>query len=138
MQAEAVSELRRSALISIVDDDELVREALGRLMKANGYLAQTFDSGASLLSSERLADTACLITDVQMPGMTGVELHARLIAAGTPIPTILITGHPDEAARVRALQAGVIAYLTKPISGADLLSSVRSAIETREANGRSE
>jgi FixJ family two-component response regulator len=112
--------------------------ALGRLMKANGHLAQTFDSGASLLGSPYLARTNCLITDVQMPGMTGFELHARLIEAGMPIPTILITGHPDEVARARALQAGVVGYLTKPISGADLLSCVSSAIETREANGRSE
>jgi len=133
-----VGGLRRRVLVSIVDDDELVREALGRLMKANGYLAQTFDSGASLLNSEHLAGTDCLITDVQMPGMTGVELHARLIESGIRIPTILITGHPDEAVRARAAQAGVIAYLTKPISGADLLSCVRSAIETREANGRLE
>jgi FixJ family two-component response regulator len=79
-----------------------------------------------------------LITDVQMPGMTGLELHARLIAAGAAIPTIVITGHPDEAARARALQAGVVGYLTKPISGADLLSCVRAAIEKREASGRSE
>jgi FixJ family two-component response regulator len=130
--------LRRRVLISIVDDDELVRDALGRLMKANGYLAQTFESGASFLKSEHLAGVDCLITDVQMPGMTGLELHARLIAAGAAIPTIVITGHPDEAARARALQAGVVGYLTKPISGADLLSCVRAAIEKREASGRSE
>jgi FixJ family two-component response regulator len=122
-------------LISIVDDNEEVRVAMGRLMKAHDYLVQTFESGPSFLNSEHLADTDCLIADVQMPNMSGLELHGRLIAAGAPIPTILITGHPDEATRSRALQAGVLGYLTKPISGADLLVFVRSAVEKREANG---
>ena len=124
-----MSELRSGALISIVDDDELVRLSVGRLMKAHGYLVETFESGASLLDSEHLAQTDCLITDVQMPGMSGPELHGRLIAAGLPIPTILITGHPDEGVRARALQAGVFRYLTKPIDGADLIACIRSALE---------
>ena len=111
---------------------------MGRLMKASGYLVQTFASGESFLSSEHLARTDCLITDVQMPGITGLELHAQLIAGSVPIPTILITGHPDEAARASVLQAGVVAYLTKPISGSDLLSCVHTAIEKGEANGKSE
>jgi FixJ family two-component response regulator len=128
--------LRRSVLISIVDDDELVRDALGRLMKANGYLAQTFESAASLLNSEDLARTDCLITDVQMPGMSGLELHGSLTAAGMPIPTIVITGHPDEAARVRALEAGVRGYFTKPIGVAELLQCIRSIIEKLDPNRR--
>ena len=107
-------------------------------MKASGYLVQTFDSAENFLHSEHLDRTDCLITDVQMPGITGLELHARLIAAGMPIPTILITGHPDEVARAGALHKGVVGYLTKPIGGSDLLSSVREAIEKRDANGRPE
>jgi len=109
---------------------------MARLMKAHGYLAQTFDSGAQLLSSDYRARTDCLIADVQMPGMTGPELHGRLVAAGTPIPTILITAHPDESVRSRAIQAGVLFYLTKPVSEDDLLGSVRSAVAAGEASGR--
>lgn len=128
--------LARETLISIVDDDEQVRVALGRLMKAHGYLAETFGSGAGLLNSEHLARTDCLIADVQMPGMSGPELYGRLIAAGLPIPTILITGHPDDDVRSRALQAGVFRYLTKPVDGEDLLVCVRSALGESEGNGR--
>jgi FixJ family two-component response regulator len=131
-----VSTLTRVIVVSIVDDDEQVRVAVGRLMKAHGYLAETFDSGANLLSSEHLAHTDCLIADVQMPGMSGLELHGRLIAAGLVIPTILITGHPDEDIRSRALREGVFRYLTKPIDGADLLACVRSALEDGEGKGR--
>jgi FixJ family two-component response regulator len=130
-----LSTLPGGILISIVDDDEQVRVAVGRLMKAHGYLVETFDSGASLLSSEHFADSDCLIADVQMPGMSGLELHDRLIAAGLRIPTILITGHPDERVRSRALQAGVFRYLNKPIDAADLLFCVRSALEEREGTG---
>lgn len=127
--------LADGVVISIVDDDEQVRVALGRLMKAHGYLVETFGSGASFVGSEHLAATDCLIADVQMPGMTGLELHARLVAAGRPIPTILITGHPDENVRARALRAGVFRYLTKPLDGADLLMCVRSALGESEGNG---
>jgi FixJ family two-component response regulator len=131
-----VSRLTGGVLISIVDDDELVRVALGRLMKAHGYLAETFDSGASLLNSAHLAHTDCLITDLQMPGMSGLELYSRLTTAGTLIPTILITGHPDEDVCSRALRAGVHRYVTKPIDGADLLASVRSALEGGDSGMR--
>lgn len=123
-------------VISIVDDDESVREAMARLMKAHGYLVKTFESGASLLNSEHRAGAVCLIADVQMPGMTGLELYDRLIADGAPIPTILITAHPDETVRLRALRAGVHCYLTKPINEDDLLGCVRSAVGNHEPNGR--
>jgi FixJ family two-component response regulator len=128
--------LTRSILISVVDDDALVRMAIGRLMKAHGYQVQTFESAASLLSSEHCAHTDCLIADMQMPGLSGLELHERLVAAGTPIPTILITAHPDATQRSRALRAGVVSYLTKPFNEAELLACIRSAVEGREANGR--
>jgi FixJ family two-component response regulator len=128
--------LKSKIVISIVDDDEQVRVALGRLMKAHGFLVETFESGGDLLSSQHLAQTDCLIADVQMPGMSGLELHGRLIAASLAIPTILITGHPDDHVRSRALRAGVFRYLTKPVDGADLLVCVRSALEESEGNGR--
>jgi FixJ family two-component response regulator len=115
--------------ISIVDDDRFVREAMARLLKSHGFLAETFESAAALLGSDWRARTDCLIVDVQMPEMTGLELHSRLLAAGEAIPTILITGHPDESSRVRALRAGVLCYLAKPFSEDDLLSCVRRAVE---------
>jgi FixJ family two-component response regulator len=124
------------AVISIVDDDESVREAMARLMKSHGYVVRTFDSGPSLLNSERRSRAECLIADVQMPGMTGLELHDRLVAAGEAVPTILITAHPDEAVRLRAKEVGVRCYLIKPIDADELLKCVRSAVEESEANGR--
>jgi FixJ family two-component response regulator len=135
-RVRASEALRSRTLISIVDDDQSVREAMARLMKAHGYLAQTFDSGAELLSSNYCARTDCLIVDVQMPDMTGFELHGRLVAAGMPIPTILITAHPDESVRSRAIEAGVLCYLTKPVSEEDLLACIRSAVAGRDASGR--
>ena len=123
-------------VISIVDDDQSVREAMARLIKSHGYIVRTFDSGSSLLNSEQCSDADCLIADVQMPGMTGLELHDRLVAAGERVPTILITAHPDEAVRLRALRGGVRCYLIKPIDEGDLLRCVRSAVAESEANGR--
>jgi FixJ family two-component response regulator len=124
------------AVISIVDDDETVREAMARLMKSHGYIVQTFDSGPSLLNSEHRSCADCLIADVQMPGMTGLELHDQLVAAGHGLPTVLITAHPNEAMRLRAMQVGVRGYLIKPIDEDDLLGLVRAAVEESEANGR--
>jgi FixJ family two-component response regulator len=123
------SPLCQQIQISIVDDDRFVREAMARLLKSHGFLAETFESAAALLGSDWRARTHCLIADVQMPEMTGLELHSQLLAAGEPIPTILITAHPDESSRVRALRAGVLCYLAKPFSEDDLLSCVRRAVE---------
>jgi FixJ family two-component response regulator len=128
--------LAQQILISIVDDDRFVREAMARLIKAHGYLTETFESAAGLLSSDAQARSDCLIVDVQMPGMTGLELHSQLVAAGNPIPTIMITAHPDEGTRRRALRAGVLCYLAKPFSEDDLLECMRRAIERRERTGQ--
>jgi FixJ family two-component response regulator len=87
-----------------------------------------FECAEGLLKSRRRASVSCLITDVEMPGMTGLELHHRLAASSKPIPTIVITAFPDERARKRALQAGVICYLTKPFSEDDLLACIRSIL----------
>lgn len=101
---------------------------MARLIKSHGYLAETFESAAALLGSDRRACTACLIVDMQMPEMTGLELYSHLIAAGEEIPTIMITAHPDESTRARALSAGVLCYLAKPFSEDDLLGCVRRAV----------
>ena len=118
----------KEALISIVDDDESVREATKGLMKSLGLSAQPFACAEDFLSSNRLQLTACLIADVQMPGISGLDLHRQLLAAGKPIPTILITAYPDENLRTRALSAGVIAYLIKPFNEDDLLECLRTVL----------
>jgi FixJ family two-component response regulator len=128
--------LPRTAVIAIVDDDHSVREALTSLVRSLGYVAMAFGCAEDLLKSKRRRSMSCVITDVQMPGMTGLELHNRLVASGEPIPTILITAFPDERARERALQAGVICYLTKPFSEDDLLACIRSTLGRRKARGK--
>src|SRR4029077_3852633 len=103
----------KASLVSVVDDDEFFRESMRRLMRSLGYAVDVFASAAEFLASARLVDTACLITDIQMPAMTGIELHKHLIEAGYAIPTILLTAYPNDAARARALQDGVVCYLPK-------------------------
>jgi FixJ family two-component response regulator len=120
--------LPQKLAISIVDDDESVREALVDLMKSHGYHAEAFDSSLAFLDSDQRNRTDCLIADIQMPGMTGIELHTRLLAFEEPIPTILITAVPDDDARDRALQAGVHCYLAKPFDEGELLACIRSAV----------
>ena len=124
----------KKAVIAIVDDDQSVREALTSLIGSLGYTAMAFECADDLLKVNRRR-VSCMIADVQMPGMTGLELHNRLVASGEPIPTILITAFPDERSRERALQAGVIGYLTKPFSEDDLLACIRSNLGRREAGG---
>jgi len=119
-------------VISIVDDDESVRQSTMDLFNAMGFRAVAFSRADDFLSSNHLHDTSCLIADVQMPGMTGIDLFNRLIDSGNSIPTILITAYPDDADRTRALKAGVIGYLVKPYKLDDLLSCVRSALDSRE------
>ena len=128
--------MRMKALISIVDDDEEFRQAMAVLMKSLRFSAATFSSASEFLGSPWPAKTACLIADVNMPGMTGVELHAQLGKLGYTIPTILITAYPDDAVRARAIAQGVIAYLSKPFSDTALLALVASALKpTAGRNG---
>ena len=103
-----------SPLIAVVDDDEAVRGATRRLMRSLGYQVSTFSSAEEFLGSEQIRDTTCLITDLHMPGMSGIELQDRLIADGRRIPVIFTTGYPDEKVRIRAMKAGAIGFFTKP------------------------
>jgi FixJ family two-component response regulator len=124
-------------LISIVDDDEAVREATKGLMRALGFLAETFGSAEDFLNFDRLHSTACLIADVQMPQMSGLDLHRHLMASGVSIPTILITAYPDDSVRTRALKAGIVGYLTKPFNKDDLLVYIHSALDrSRTGSGQ--
>ena len=116
-------------LISIVDDDESARQAVVSLVSALGFTATQFPSVADFLQSSQFSRTACLIADMRMPGMTGLELYRHLITVGTPIPTILVTAYPDEAVRKRALLAGIRCYLAKPLEPDALLACIRSALD---------
>src|SRR5581483_10836921 len=107
-------EMAKRPMISIVDDDESVREATMSLMRATGFSSEAFPCAHDFLESDKCASTDCLIADVQMPGMSGLELHGRLVQSGNAIPTVLITAFPDETVRARALRAGITFYLSKP------------------------
>jgi FixJ family two-component response regulator len=120
--------LPNTPVIAIVDDDQSVREALTSLVRSMGYAAIAFECAEDLLKSKRRSSVSCVIADVQMPGMTGLELYCRLSASAKPIPTVLITAYPEDGARERALAAGVIGYLSKPFDEDDLLACVRSAL----------
>ncbi len=126
----------KQRLIAIVDDDELVREATKALMRSMGFAAEAFASGEDFLRSPHLGQTACLVTDINMPGMSGLDLHRHVSALPESIPTILITAYPNDGVRARALRAGVIGYLIKPFSEDDLIGHVRSALD-RERDGGS-
>jgi FixJ family two-component response regulator len=116
-------------LISIVDDDQPYRESMRKLIILLGYTVEAFPSAADFLASRALPETACLVTDVNMPGMTGVELHRYLVDAGHTIPTILVTAYPDEVVRDQALKNGVVCYLSKPVDDDHLERCLRSALQ---------
>ena len=116
-------------LIAIVDDDEPVREAMKTLVRSLGYNASTFGSADEFLNSEQVDDTSCLITDLHMPGLSGLDLQDRLIARGHRIPIIFITGFPDDTARARAMKAGALAFLTKPINQHHLVDHLEKALK---------
>ena len=113
-------------LISLVEDDQPFRESMRKLMSLLGYTVEAFPSAASFLASPLLAETSCLVSDVHMPGMTGVELHRHLLDAGRRIPTILVTAYPDDLVRNRALEDGVICYLSKPVDTEQMLAVLRA------------
>src|SRR5690348_13334637 len=104
----------KTSLVSIVEDDPFFRDSMRRLMRSLGYTVEVFPSATDFLASPRLAETACLIADVHMPAMTGIELYRHLIDAGRMIPTILVTAYPNDVDRARALNDGVVCYLRKP------------------------
>ena len=119
-------------LISVIDDDESVLRTTARLIESFGFRAAAFESAESFLSSGHLNDTSCLIVDVQMPGMNGLQLQSQLAAAGCNIPIIFITAFDDKESRRRAMQAGAVAFLGKPFNDEQLLESIRLAL--RELN----
>ena len=122
--------MAKRTLISVVEDDQPFRESMRMHMTSLGYNVEEIRSAADFLASSFLAETACLVSDVQMPGMTGVELHRHLVDAGYAIPTILVTAYPDEIVRKRALKDGVVCYLRKPVDDDHLERCLRSALQS--------
>ncbi|HWW93549.1 MAG TPA: response regulator [Vicinamibacteria bacterium] len=116
-------------MIAIVDDDDSVRTAVQGLLKAVGLPAQAFASAEGFLESGRQDETACLIADIRMPGMSGLELQAKLNAERRRIPIIFITAHGDAKMRMQALRAGAVEFLAKPFDDKALLDSVRAALQ---------
>src|SRR5919108_3148559 len=119
----------KANMVAIVDDDESVRSALQGLMKAVGFPARSFASAEEFLKSGQQHQTACLIADIRMPGMSGLELQAKLNADRCRIPTIFITAHGDAKMRMQALRAGGVEFLAKPFDDEALLDSVRAALD---------
>jgi FixJ family two-component response regulator len=122
--------VRKKPIISIVDDDDSARESLVDLVKSMGFIAGSFRSADEFLNSNLVNDTSCLIADVQMPEMTGLELYNCLVRSGNTIPTVLITAFPNARDSAAALQSGVNFYLIKPFSDGDLLACIRSALKS--------
>src|SRR3989475_11154815 len=120
----------KTKLVAIVDDDDSMRSALQGLLKAVGLPAQAFASAEEFLRSGQQRETACLITDIHMPGMSGLELQAKLNAEHCRIPTIFITAHGDEKMRMQAWRAGAVEFMAKPFNDEALLESVRVALES--------
>ncbi len=121
-------------LISVVDDDESVRRTTTLLIESFGFRAAAFESAETFLNSGHLHDTSCLIVDVQMPGIDGLQLQSQLAAAGCGIPIIFITAYESKDSRQRAMQAGAAAFLGKPFSDEQLLQIIRSALRSSQRN----
>jgi FixJ family two-component response regulator len=116
-------------MVAVVDDDESFRGALQRLLKSAGLPVRSFASAEDFLKSGQQRDTGCLITDIRMPGMSGLDLQAKLNADHCPLPTIFITAHGDEKMRLQAMRGGAVKFLAKPFDDAILLESVRTALK---------
>jgi FixJ family two-component response regulator len=118
-------------IVAIVDDDVFIQTALARLLYAAGWQAVTFTSAEAFLQTGRQALPDCLVLDVWLPGMTGVELLEHLVATDSTLPAVIITGRDDLQMRMRAMQAGAAAYLLKPLEGQDLLQALQEALDRR-------
>jgi len=115
-------------VISIVDDDASFRRATARLVRSLGHSVAAFSSAEEFLKSDRIHDTACLISDVQMPGMSGIELQNRLLAKGFRLPVIFITAYPESRAREQALASGALGFLNKPFNEDKLIACLDQAL----------
>jgi FixJ family two-component response regulator len=117
-------------IVAIIEDDESYRVAVQRLLKSAGLQVKSFDSAETFLDSGQQHETGCLISDIRMPGMSGLELQSKLNSDHCPIPTIFITAHGDEKMRMQAMRGGAVTFLTKPFDGEALLDFVRVALNS--------
>ncbi|HUN96617.1 MAG TPA: response regulator [Bradyrhizobium sp.] len=124
--------MSKSLVVSVVEDDGSFRESMSMLLCSFGYSVEVFRSAVDFLASPRISDTACLIADVNMPEMTGIELYQRLVDTGRAIPTILVTAYPNDVDRARALNDGVVCYLRKPVDDEHLIGCLRAALALAE------
>jgi FixJ family two-component response regulator len=122
----------KGPLVAIVDDDESMRDTTKDLLESAGFSAVTFASAANFLKSRRLSRVACLIADMRIGEMTGLELHQHLVASNHHIPTILMTAYPEERVRAQAIKANVVCYLAKPFAADELLACLSCAMRLRK------
>jgi FixJ family two-component response regulator len=127
--------MSENPLIAVVDDDASIRGALQRLLRSVGFRAAAFASAEDFLQAGQLQNTACVIVDVRMPQMSGLELQRHLATTNRPIPLIFITAHSDDEARTRALRAGAVDFLYKPFSEEGLLRAIQSALQSLREGG---
>jgi FixJ family two-component response regulator len=120
---------RRAKMVAVVEDDESYRVALQRLLKSAGLSVLAFASAEDFLNSGQRQEIGCLIADIRMPGMSGLDLQARLNSEQCPVPTIFITAHGDEKMRMQAMRGGAVKFLAKPFDGAILIEAARVALE---------
>lgn len=121
---------RKDKMVAVIEDDESYRVAVERLLKSAGFSAQSFGSADAFLDSGQQHETGCLISDIRMPGMSGLELQSKLNSDLCPIPTIFITAHGDETMRLQAMRGGAVKFLMKPFDGETLLEAVRVALKS--------
>ena len=125
--------LQGGQIVALIEDDASVRRSTERLIRLAGFQVQSFESAAEFLKSKRPEAAGCLVLDVRLPGLSGLDLQRKLNAAGSDVPIVFITGHGDIPMSVRAMKAGAVEFLTKPFRDQDLLDSIRQAIEPRGA-----
>ena len=121
---------RKERLVAVIEDDESYRLAVQRLLKSAGLSVESFASAEAFLNSGQQNETGCLISDIRMPGMSGLELQSKLNSDRCPIPTIFITAHGDEKMRMQAMRGGAVKFLAKPFDGETLLEAVRVALNS--------
>ena len=121
-------------MISIVDDDDCARKAMEGLVRSLGHVVVTYASAEDFLDSNHVNDTSCLITDVHLPGLSGVELHRRLLDVGFAVPTIFVSGLADEATRMQVLASGAVDFLSKPFGQKSLIDCLKTALVRQDAN----
>ena len=122
-------------VVAIVDDDVSIQRALARLLYTAGWHAITFSSAEAFLQTNMQVSPDCVVCDVWLPGMTGVELLEHVVATGSTLPAVIITARDDLQMRMRAMQAGAVAYLLKPLDGEELLQALREALDGRRPSG---